>query len=133
MQLANPKFSPLSNPADVHVLHGWERRELEFTGVGVFVQVEGDAAPRGFRGQTFGYNFPIVALWPRDQAEACRLFVSMLEDRYQASDARILVEHGDKLGSDILATSIAETHSWHLELRKPAGIYALEFYMTQVV
>lgn len=130
--MPNPTFSPFYDPAQSLELQGWEERELSFAGRGVFVKVEGRQTPVGFRSDKFGYDFPITAVWPFWAGVDAKAFLTMLETAYLATDARILVTHGDKLGLEILETSIAESHEWELELRKPSGIIAISFNMTQV-
>lgn len=127
-----PTFARLADLATVITLMGVEQRAMSFAGDGTFVLVEGDAAPRGFRGQKRSYEFPTTAVWPLWAGPAARTFLTMLETAYASPDARLLVNHASKFGAELLASSLVEVHEWDLEIRKPAGIIAVAFTMTQV-
>lgn len=113
-------------------LEGVEARTAGVEMGGTFVQFEGDEVPRGFRSSKLASVFPMTAVWSRFTTADAQTFIQMLKDAHRSSDARFLLEHGDKYGEYITASSIVEIHGYVVEVRKPSGITAVSFEAVEV-
>lgn len=130
--MANPTFALLSNPLNTFVLEGWEVRHIVFAPSATFVQIEGDVAPRSFRGAAGSYNVDVVAVWPRWNASQAKGFLDFLEGAYFSADARLVLTHGSAFGAAVRETSICVAHDWEAEMRMPSGIAAVSVTLREV-
>lgn len=116
-----------------YVEFAYDSRTAEVTQAGAYLQLEGETAPRDFRGPTSHRVWSITAMFNRfGGADAAKL-EELFTLAHEAVDHRFVLLPGSRVQDELVSSQVVTIQGWSLQPQKVSGIKAISFQAREVM